>query len=406
MAEAKIYSNRTMSTRIGFVAYGSLNFETLSGVNRAIYDEFIREKLRIPVLTLRARAQQWYRLLNLIDNAGILRCGRRLPFHSWRSARRAAVEIGNFASAWNLEAVLVTSSIPVAALQPGIQVCIYTDATVASMIDYYPSFSRLVGSSRRQALAVDRAGFRRAGKIFITSDWAARSIVRDYGIASSSVQVLPRPGSMRGCESINDLRELNKKRRSGKAFRILFVGVDWMRKGGDIVYKAVNFLRGRGHDIELDIVGCSVPAKVRASDWVTVVGYLNKANPSEYEEMDQLYRRASVFFVPSRAEAMGIVYSEAASYGVPVVAANTGGVSSAVDDGRTGILLHPDSSWSDYADKVERFIVDDVLFYRMSEAGYKRVFDRINWRNTVGVILHTIEEDARVRSNDVGRGGI
>jgi len=52
-----------------------------------------------------------------------------------------------------------------------------------------------------------------------------------------------------------------------------------------------------------------------------------------------LFAASDVFALPSRLEGFGLVYVEAAMYGVPSVAARVGGVPDAVVDGETGVLI-------------------------------------------------------------------
>lgn len=60
----------------------------------------------------------------------------------------------------------------------------------------------------------------------------------------------------------------------------------------------------------------------------------------------EFYNKASLFLFPVRGEdadveGFGIAPLEASSYGIPVIAAKSGGVSEAVKDGETGILVPP-----------------------------------------------------------------
>lgn len=90
-------------------------------------------------------------------------------------------------------------------------------------------------------------------------------------------------------------------------------------------------------------------------------------------KLDDIYRQADIFAMTSMphkrsVEGYGLVYLEAGAHGLPVIAHNIGGVSDAVIDGKTGILIEPGDTAALTA-AFSQLISDPALRRRLGEAG-------------------------------------
>lgn len=91
------------------------------------------------------------------------------------------------------------------------------------------------------------------------------------------------------------------------------------------------------------------------------------------EELSQVYEGADIFAMTSvnlerSVEGFGLVYLEAAAHGLPVVAHDVGGVSEAVVEGLTGLLVPPERP-AQLAAAFEKLIHDPALRKRLGDAG-------------------------------------
>jgi glycosyltransferase involved in cell wall biosynthesis len=155
------------------------------------------------------------------------------------------------------------------------------------------------------------------------------------------------------------------------------VGVDWDRKGGEVAVAAAEAMNRAGRRTELDVVGCVPPRGL--PDFVRVHGFISKRDPAGRQRLAALYARAHFVIGPSVAESYGIAFAEACCYGVPVLAANTGGVATVIHDGVSGYLLPPGAPGDAYA-RIALGIAEDPLEYRRLALGAHREYEtRLNW---------------------------
>jgi glycosyltransferase involved in cell wall biosynthesis len=118
-------------------------------------------------------------------------------------------------------------------------------------------------------------------------------------------------------------------------------------KGYDKVIRALPALTKNGHQYKY-IIGGKADAKESATveSLIASLGLQKEVLLAGYipdSEVTDHYLLADVFVMPSKAEGFGIVYLEAMACGVPVIAGNKDGSTEAVQFGKLGTLIDPDS---------------------------------------------------------------
>ncbi len=168
--------------------------------------------------------------------------------------------------------------------------------------------------------------------------------------------------------------------------------IDEEYKGHDSVARALPAVRERVPDARWVVIGDGrrrgrlerIVAENGVGDAVELLGAVDDA------ERDRLVASASVFCLPSRppegggGEGFGIVYLEAASRGLPVVACASGGALDAVADGKTGILVPPGDDAA-LADALVALLSDPARAKALGDAGRRRAAEFTWQRHAAGV---------------------
>jgi glycosyltransferase involved in cell wall biosynthesis len=142
-------------------------------------------------------------------------------------------------------------------------------------------------------------------------------------------------------------------------------------KGIDILLQACAELKKQGHPFVLHIIGDgpireeleSLAVKLDLYDDIIFYGYM--LHPEEFMPF------FDVFVLPSRAEAFGSVFAEAALCWLALVGTNVGGIAEQIDDGVNGLLVPPEDPEA-LAAALEKVVTDPTYRYNLARAGWDK----------------------------------
>jgi glycosyltransferase involved in cell wall biosynthesis len=272
--------------------------------------------------------------------------------------------------------VFSPGTVPIGRLATSKPIIFWTDATFDGVVDYYPLFTGLSRRTLRNGHALEQKALDRCRLALYSSEWAASTALEYYEVDPDKVHVVPFGANLSEAPSLDEV-VASIDGRDPERYYLLFVGVDWERKGGEVAVAAAEAMNRAGRRTELDVVGCVPPR--RLPDFVRVHGFISKRELAGRERLAGLYSRAHLLIGPSVAECSAVAFAEACCYGVPVLATDTGGVSTIVRDGITGQLLPPGASGDAYA-RVALGIMDDPDEYRrLAQRARSEYETRLNW---------------------------
>lgn len=142
-------------------------------------------------------------------------------------------------------------------------------------------------------------------------------------------------------------------------------------KGLDVLLHACAELKRRGHPFVLHIIGDGpireeleqLAVELDLYDDIIFYGYM--LHPEEFMPF------FDVFVLPSRAEAFGSVFAEAALCWLALVGTNVGGIAEQIEDGVNGLLVPPEDSPA-LADALEKLVTDPTYRYNLARAGWDK----------------------------------
>jgi len=289
-----------------------------------------------------------------------------------------------------VDVVFSPGTIPICYLESSAPIVFWTDATVAGVIDFYPAWSDLCHESLRDANRMEQAALSNCRLAIYSSDWAAETAINAYQVDADKVKVVPFGANVESVRNLNDIRIIVAQRRTDVC-KLLFIGTEWYRKGGDIAVDITGSLNAMGLKTELTVLGCHIKGSV--PDFVSPKGFVSKKTSKGRTLIDRLFAESHFLLLPSRADCVPVVIAEANSFGVPVVASDVGGISTAVRDDLNGYVLSSAEQFVPHACSVILKSMESLSAYReLAIRSFGEYTERLNWQ-TAGRRVHELLEN-------------
>lgn len=246
-----------------------------------------------------------------------------------------------------------------------------SDATFAVMVDYY--FKGLVSWNVKQANKIEQTALLKATHAIYASQWAYQSAIQDYNADKSRIHVIEFGAN------IDEQNIIPHKFTYNGQLDLLFLGVDWIRKGGDIAVEATRYLNDKGIPTTLHIAGIqNLDNNIANLPYVKNYGFLNKNNPNDYNQLVSIIQQSHCLLLPTNAECAGIVFCESSANGLPIFTYKTGGVSNYVENGKNGYMLPIGSSGQEFGKKIYECLQSGEL-EKMSKTAVDAYNEKLNW---------------------------
>lgn len=248
---------------------------------------------------------------------------------------------------------------------------VYTDHTHLENLNY-PDFdpSQMVSPEH---IELEKNIYTNAALVMTRSTNISRSLIQQYDIPEEKVCCVYAGSNIEIDAGVLENDDYGNK-------KILFVGADWERKGGPDLVEAFKMVLEKIPDAHLTIVGSTPIVNLPNCE---IVGRIPPA------EMPRYYRQTSIFCLPTKLEPFGIVFIEAMSYKLPVIATLIGAIPDFVSDGESGYLVEPGDV--DGLACALILLLDDAQKCRtFGESGYNKATSRYNWDHTGKMIRDNV----------------
>ena len=278
---------------------------------------------------------------------------------------------------------------------------IYQDLAVAAIlwlaehdpVSYrYCEYDGVAMEELKRRAASQLAVYRNSEAVFTMSRWLRDFLTEECGLPGEKVYAVGG--------GINvDAAGIRPGKKEGR--RILFVGRNFLRKGGLLVVQAYGILKKKYlPEAELYLAGASGEDILRtlrdskiSTDEKDLCG-IHLLGDLKSEELAEYYNLCDVFCMPSYFEAYGLVFAEALTYGLPCIGRDRFAMREIIEDGRTGRLF----SGEDAGELAEVLweVLNNPGYWEEVEARRERYLEEYSWDRVAQRICSVMEQHDRI----------
>lgn len=268
----------------------------------------------------------------------------------------------------------------------------YHDSNIAEYMQSRFAATNLPKKRVDEAFAYERELYHSVDKVLTMSEYHRQSFIHHFGVSPHrAVNV----GCAPNLETFPDYVE----DKPYDSLELLFIGVDFDRKGGTLLLNAFKTVRERYPKAKLHIVGPrQLSISPELSGGVVYHGFLSKRVPEQRRQIEDLLKRACLFVLPSFYEGVGISSLEAMLYQTPCVVTDAWGFRDAIRPGETGYLVECGST-DDLVAKLCLCLSNPADLKRMGETGRNMVLQQFTWERVAERIENAVA--APQQQNDV-----
>ncbi|MBE0652210.1 MAG: glycosyltransferase family 4 protein [Bacteroidales bacterium] len=283
------------------------------------------------------------------------------------------------------------SSQPFAKLETKRPIAFWVDAVFASMIDYYEVYSNLCRESIKDGNSMEQNALSKAAVAVFSSQWAADEAARHYQVDPEKIKVVTYGANIDVPYSLQDIVSIASSKKMDTC-HLLFLGIEWKRKGGDKAVEITRILNQSGIRAHLSIVGIDPGEEVKKLDYVSVYGYVSKSTPEGKALLSELISRSHFLLLPTRADCTPIVFSELNAHGVPVITTNEGGIPSIVTHGVNGFMFDKDDSPEVFSNCILEWMQDESRYTELAKSSFNEYITRLNWDVSIKKFRQILKE--------------
>jgi glycosyltransferase involved in cell wall biosynthesis len=288
--------------------------------------------------------------------------------------------------------ILSPNTVVLSYLKKEFKKVLYADATFDSLLNLYPRYNRLTKQCLKEAEAIDQQAISNADLLIYTSQWAADSAIKHYGANPSKIRIVPFGANLDTFPSYGEVRNSIFKRMRTGHINLLFLGIDWERKGGEYALDVVAKLNKLGFPATLHVVGVKDLPPHPGQSYLVNHHFISKATPEGQQQLSALLASSHFLLLPTLADCTPVACSEASAFGVPCLTSDVGGLKSIIKNELNGHAFALNNFVNDAVAYIINLMENKPVYEELCHSAYNMYETELNWRTIGHKIVRLIKD--------------
>jgi glycosyltransferase involved in cell wall biosynthesis len=245
----------------------------------------------------------------------------------------------------------------------------YVDATFSTYLDIYLEPCDFKQTEIQRIVAQEKQFLHNAAGIFFSSEWAKQKTIIRYQLKGNNLYNVGLGGNA-----------LPQKEMipAPPTPSVLFVSMDFKRKGGVIAYKCFVELKKQIPQLTLQIIGDAPGKSITESDGVIYHGFIDKKTEEGLQRFDEIFRSASFLIHPTEKDMTPLIIVEAGYYSIPAIAPKNFGIPEMIQHSQTGLIVH-DNAVVEYVNSLKDVLSNPEKLNNLRQRCFEFMGGNFTW---------------------------
>jgi glycosyltransferase involved in cell wall biosynthesis len=258
----------------------------------------------------------------------------------------------------------------------------FNDGCFGTYLEYYNNKKEFRHTDIQRIFDLEKKWLENAAAVFFQSEWALNETRKHYRTSGENFY---RVG-------VGGFIDIPKKDFFNGNKDFLFIAREFIPKGGVEAVEAIQLVRSKFPDVNLNIVGEKPEDQLLELPGIKYVGFLNKNDEKDLTKLTEVFSQAFALIHPTLKDINPLVINELAYFGCPAISSDKFAIPEYILNHKTGLLLNDPRDKNEIASKMIALLENTESYDEMRIQTRQNSLENNTWDSVLKRITKIILE--------------